>query len=330
MHRTATFYDLKITARGMSRAEGREDDYEADPKSLREMVGYVDQLFRGGDRLVKKGQSDKSARIYLSDMRLEGSRIVFLVNRSDPNAPDAVSSDPDNKSRVVHEKPPGHGGDYSAHVVINLDPVIGDNYYLCVIETVYGSGLHASSIVDYLRYVVRHCRKQFKSDFMIAHSSGAKSPRGKPILVNWVHFVELQGHPSDAFEQDLSSGTLSGIELLSFSEEGAAWDEKGGIVERKRSVELRPNPDMLGDINAAIRQVRNKIFKNGQEYKHIRLRFKNEAGEPKDATIASESGKLIDSHKYVRRHNIYAPMANTTSFESISSFILKEIIALME
>ncbi|GLX14763.1 hypothetical protein Pstr01_30020 [Pseudomonas straminea] len=329
MHRTATFYDLRITARGMSRAEGKEDDYEADPKPLRELVGYIEQLYNGGDRIVKKGQSDKTARIYISDFKYEGERAVFLINRSDPNAPDAVSSDPDIKSRVVHEKPPGHGGDYSAHVVINLDPVKGDNYYLCVLETVYGSGLHASSMAEYLRYLIRRCRLEFKDKFKIAHSSRAKTAKGEEIMVNWNHFVELQGHPSEDFERDINAGTLSGMELVSFSEVGAAWDERGGIVEHKRSIQLKPAPDKLGDIAAAIRQVRNKVYKNGKEYDHIRISFKNEAGEPRDATIASDTGQLVDSHKYVKRHIIHAPMVNTTSLERVSPFILKEVLALM-
>ena len=71
-------------------------------------------------------------------------------------------------------------------------------------------------------------------------------------------------------------------------------------------------------------------MRNKKEYKHIRLRFKNEDGEPKDATIDANTGKLIDSHKYVRRHVIDAPLVNTNSFEKINSFILKEVLALME
>lgn len=329
MHRTATFYDLKVTAQGITRVEGYEVNFEADPKSMKELAAQILKLHAGGDRIVKKGRSDKAARYYLSDARVENNRFILLINRSDPTAPDAVSTDPDSKSRVVHEKPPGHGGDYSAHVVIELRPVKGDNYYLCVIETIYGSGLHVSSVSDYLRFVIRHCRKQFPSEYLIPHISKAVDENGKPVMVHQMHVIEMQGHPSEEFEKDLNGGTLSGIELLNFSQEGAVWDERGGIVERKRSVELRPQQDKLGDISAAIRQLRNKMVKSGEEYRHIRLRFKNEAGEPKDATIATENGKLVNSDKYVKRHHISAPLVNTNSLEAISASILKEVIALM-
>lgn len=329
VHRTATFYDVKITARGLSRAEGKSADFESDPKSMSEIAAHIEKLFISGDRIIKKGRTDKSAKYYLSDMRIQNKQLILLINRSDPGAPDAVSTDPEIKSRVVHEKPPGHGGDYSTHVVINIEPVKGDNYYLCVIETVYGSGLHASSVGDYLRFIVRHCKKQFPSEYAVAHIDGIVSSTGKPVLVHLVHFIEMQGHPSEEFENDLKTGTLSAIDLLNFSKEGAAWDEQGGIVERKRSVELRPQKDMLGDLASTLRTLRNKVTVQHEEYKHIRLRFKNEAGEPKDATVSTETGKLVDSHKYVRRHTISALMVNTASLDTINPFILKEVLALM-
>lgn len=330
MLRTATFYDIKITAAGVSKIKGFETDFEADPKSMLELATLMQQLQDGGDQILKKGRSPKSARYYLSDMSIKDNRLILLVNRSDPTAPDSVSTDPDNKSRLVHTKPPGHGGDYSAHVVIELEPVKGDNYYLCVIETIYGSGLHVSSVTDYLRFVINHCRKQFPEEFLIPHNSKAVDDKGQPVMVRLMHTVELQGHPSEEFEKDLQGGTLSEVELLNFSKEGAVWDEKGAIVERKRSVQLRPQPDKMGDIATAIRGLRNKVAKDGSEYDHIRLRFKNEAGEPKDATIATDTGKLVNSDKYVKRHYIDGSLVNTTSLDSISLSIIKEVFKIME
>ncbi|MGX0890919.1 hypothetical protein AB7M22_002927 [Pseudomonas sp. ADAK2 TE3594] len=330
MHRTATFYDLKISALGISRAKDNLALFDADPKTLTEIHSHIETLFNNGDKIVKRGRNDKSAKIYLSDMKIKDDKLILLINRSDPGAPDSVSSDPDNKSRVVHEKPPGHGGDYSAHVVFNLNPAKGDNYYICTIETVYGSGLHASSISDYIKHLVRACKKQFPDQYMIPNINGAKTARGKPLMVHLLHEIEFQGHPSPEFEADLEGGTLSSMQLLNFSKEGAVWDDKGGITERVRVVELRPQQDMLGSIAASLRQVRNKIIVNKEEYKHIRLRFRNEEGAPKDAIISADTGKLVDNHKYVKRHVITAPLVNTNSFETINPFILKEVLGLME
>jgi hypothetical protein len=323
MHRTATFYDLKISAVGLSRAEGNQAFFDTDPRSLREICDDISQLYNTGDRIVKKGYTDTSPKLYLADIKHQRDKIIFLINRSDPSAPDAVSTDPDAKSRVVHAKPPGHGGDYSAHVVITIDPVIGDDHYLCVIETVYGSGLHASSVSDYIKYLVRACKKQFPSKYMIPNINGAKTSKGKPLMVNLVHSIEFQGHPSEEFEQDLKNGTLSSIQLLSFSNEGAVWDDKGDIKERVRTIELRPEKGLAKSLASTVRQVRNQVIRNKKEYQHVRLRFKNEDGEPKDATISADNGKLIDSHRYVKRHVIQAPLVNTNSFDAINTFILK-------
>lgn len=328
MHRTATFYDLKITARGVSRANENLADFEADPKSLREIYGLVDQLFKGGDTLLKKGRSDKAARYYLSDMEVRDERLVLLINRCDPNAPDAVSSDPENKSRVVHTKPPGHGGDYSAHVIIPLDPIKGDNYYLCVVETVFGSGLHASSIMDYLKFIFAHCRKHFPEQFMIPNIDNARDADGNRLMVRHLHSVELQGHPSTEFQQELETGVLTGIELLDFSEHGAVWDDKGAVFEVAKSVALRPDRTLAGNLASMLRQVRNKASET-QEYSQMRVRFKNQKGEARDATINPDTGNLIDESKYVKRHNITAPLVNTASLDKINNGIVREMLALM-
>lgn len=331
MHRTATFYDLKITSRGNSRSNEHAVDFEATPKSLMELYSFVKQLFDSGDPILQKGRTEKSVRMYLSDIELRDTKLILLVNKSDPTAPDAVSTDPENKSRVVHEKPPNHGGDYSAHVVIDLKPVKGDNYYLCVIETVYGSGLHASVIAGYIRNVLRACKKQFPDEFKVAHISGVRDKHGNPVMINHIHFVELQGHPSEEFEKDLEGGTLGDIELLDFSEQGAQWDEQGAVLEKARTVKLHPEKKIIGELGRVIAQVRNKALGNEEKpYSQMRIRFKNDKEEPREATISTDTGYLIDEKKYVKRHVIRTELVNTASVASISNAIVKEVISLME
>lgn len=328
MHRTATFYDLKITARGLSRVEGNEADFEADPKSLLDFYNYISRLFEGGDRVLKKGRTEKSAKYYISDLSLKEGNFIILINRSDPKAPDPVSSEPESKSRVVHAKPPGHGGDFSAHVIIPIVPVKGDNYYLCVIETVYGSGLHASSIADYLSFVLRYCRLQFKEDFLVKNNNGACDSSGRPLMVRHIHRVELQGHPSSEFQQELKEGRLVGIELLDFSEKGASWDDKGAVFEEVRAVKLKPKKSVSEGLSTIVDKIRNKAAQE-DEYSQVRVRFNNAKGEPRDATVDVVTGGLINEHKYVKRHNIDSSMVNTASLERINGIIVRQMINLM-
>ncbi|AXP04304.1 hypothetical protein DZG01_15415 [Pseudomonas fluorescens] len=165
---------------------------------------------------------------------------------------------------------------------------------------------------------------------MIPNINGAKNARGEPVMVHLLHQIEFQGHPSVEFENDLNGGTLSSIQLLNFSEEGATWDDAGAVKERLRTIELRPEPGLIASVASSVRQIRNKITKNQVEYKQMRLRFKNGDGEPREATISADSGKLIDNDKYIKRHTISAPLVNTNSFEVANNFIINEVLALME
>ncbi|MEB8055776.1 hypothetical protein [Pseudomonas fulva] len=329
MHRTATFVDIKIDSHGISRSNDNPIIFDADPKSMEALSQQMLKLWNGGNRFVKKGRSEKAARLYLADLEVKDNRLILLINRSDPTAPDSVSSDPDNKSRVVHRKPANHGSEYSAHVVIGIHPTVGDNYYLCIIETVFGSGLHLSSISDYLKSVIKFLRMQFKDEYLIPHAAGVKDKKGDPVMVRHVHTLELQGHPSSSFQTDLETGTLSGIDLINFSGSGATWDDKGTITEHQRIVQLKPASGLVGSAGSALRQVRAKVSKTHTEYQHMRVRFKTESGESKDATINSDTGKLVDLDKYIKRHTIPSPISDTTSFDKINQSIIKSIIALM-
>ncbi len=329
MHRTATFVDIKIESFGITRAKEYPIIFDADPKSMRTLADQMLQLWNGGNQLVKKGRTSSSARVYLADFELKDDKLILLVNRSDPTAPDAVSSDPENKSRVVHRKPVNHGSEYSAHVVIGLDPVLGDNYYLCIIETVYGSGLHLSSITNYLKFIIAFLRKEFEEEYKLPHAAGVKLKNGDPVMVRHVHTLELQGHPSESFQADLNSGVLSGIDLINFSGNGATWDDKGAITEYQKIVQLKPTAGLIGSAAAAVRQVRQRVSITHTEYQHMRVRFRTESGESKDATIASDTGKLVDLDKYVKKHTIPSPISDTNSFEKINRAIIKSIFALM-
>lgn len=58
MHRTATFYDLKLTAKGYSRSEEYAADFEAAPKTLLELYSFIKQVFDGGDQIIQKGRTE--------------------------------------------------------------------------------------------------------------------------------------------------------------------------------------------------------------------------------------------------------------------------------
>ncbi|MDV6770558.1 hypothetical protein FA539_13840 [Pseudomonas aeruginosa] len=70
--------------------------------------------------------------------------------------------------------------------------------------------------------------------------------------------------------------------------------------------------------------------KDDASYFQMRIRFKNEKEESREATISTDTGYLIDEKKYVKKHVIRAEIVNTASLEVISNVIVKEVISLME
>ncbi|WP_137218208.1 hypothetical protein [Pseudomonas koreensis] len=315
--RTVFFYDLIIAARGNSRAKDNEADFAAVPKSLNEILSDVHSLHLAGDNFLQKGYSAQADSFYLADMVVSSDRVVLLVNRSDPSAPDAVSSNPDLKTRVVHNKPDGHGGEYSAHIILYVNPVRGDNHYLCVFESAYGSGLSATSIKSYLAHIVRHCKKQKPTSYKVVNISGATDKKGQRLQVGLYHEIDFRGHPSKQFQRDLSGGRLSSIELVSFSEVGATWDDRGFVTEKKRSVILEPKADLIGDVLTTLKGIRNKITTQHKEYAQIRVKFKTEQGDAKDAVLSSDTGELYAADSYVRKQTISASTVNYNSFDKV-------------
>ncbi|WP_434134393.1 hypothetical protein JQR88_11030 [Pseudomonas luteola] len=325
--RTVYFYDIILSAKGKSRAEGNTADFSTHPKSLRDIASHISQLYLAGDNFLQKGYAANSPSNYIQDFRLEKDRAIFLINRSDPSAPDSVSSDPTTKSRIVHKKPNDHGGEYSAHIILFLDAYIGQNQYLCIFESAYGSGLNATTIHSYIGHIIRHCKKQLADNYKIPNINRAVDKNGDPLMVHHIHDVTFRGHPSDQFVKDLENGQLSSVELVSYSGVGAAWDERGFVKERKRTVTLEPSADLIGDTMSALRGIRNTITKQHQEYKQIRLKFVTESGDTKDATMLSDTGILEAPEAYVKKHSLNMGLIKTNSFDEIQELIIKKMVS---
>lgn len=328
--RNVFFYDLILTARGNSRAKGNEADFVTAPKSLSEVLADIQVLHSGGDNFLQKGYSANADSMYLADMSVQKDRVVLLVNRSDPSAPDAVSSNPDLKTRVVHTKPHGHGGEYSAHIILYVNPVRGDNHYLCIFESAYGSGLSATSIKSYLAHLFRHLKKQKPKEYSVANNNGATDKKGRRLMVGLYHEIDFRGHPSKQFQRDLSTGRLSSIELVSFSEEGATWDDRGFVTERRRSVILEPKSELIGDVLGTLRGIRSKISSQHKEYAQIRVKFKTESGDAKDAVLSSDTGELFAADSYIRKQTINAATVNYNSFDEVQVGVIACIDQLLK
>lgn len=323
--RNVTYYDLCLRARGKSRAEGNIADFPTKPKPLIEIIEYIQTQFKLGDNFLWKSQGNEPIKIVIKDLDVIDGFLVLLINKSDPSIPDFVSSDPEAGERNVYKKPKNHGGETSAHVLLKPEPIRGDNYYYCMIESSHGSGLTASGIAPYLAHIIRHCKKIYPSNFKIENQDGSVDKKGNINRVNWNHEVDLQGHPSESFVNDLKQGTLSGIELIDHETIGSRWDESGFVTERRKIIEMEVKKELIGDSWKTVKSVLGNARNNGLS--QMRVRFTNANGENKDALLSTDTGHLADDKKYVKKHRISAQNTpSTASFETINRAIVNEII----
>ena len=317
------FFDMHISARGKLSKRDDPIDFLAAPKDFSEIAEDVDQMFRNGDNLLQSGYTDKSASHYLKDFRIDDDNIIFLVNRCDPNGPDMATSNPVEKEHMVHSKPLGHGVDYSAHVVVKRVPVRGREYYLCVIETLVGSGLNATVIKSYLKHVVRKCRAEFPKKYQIPDISDPK------IKVRHVHDVEFQGHPSDSFINDIENGHLSGIQAIRYRGKEGVLDTVGGISEQYRSIKFKVDTAFVSDVADSLKTLRNTILREYKEYSELRVGFRTADDQNKTAKISMDTGNLVDAEHYTKKFELKSIAVNQTSYTDISDAIIKEIMSYM-
>ncbi|WP_431494855.1 hypothetical protein [Pseudomonas brassicacearum] len=330
--RVATFFDMKLHARGRSRAEGNTADFPARPKSLLEIKDLVESLFQSGDIFLSKGHSDKADKYYIAHSDTVDGHWVLLINRCDPSAPDSVYSNPESKERTVNEKLPGQGSEYSAHLILNLQPVKGSDYYFCIIEAAYGSGLGSSAITSYFAHIIRHCKKQKPHLFRIPNIDGSRDKKGGQNVVHLVHDVELHGHISETFKSDLQSGALGGIELISYKSVGDKWDDAGFVKEKHRIIKLDLEKDLIGDAVKTVADVLRKAKAKGDGIAQMRVSFKDGSGSANSALLSVDTGQLAtDGGRYLKRYSISsANNVSSASIEQVNHAIVKEVLKSLE
>ncbi len=323
--RVATFFDMKLYARGRSRAEGNTADFPAKPKTMQEIKQYVESLMDGGDNFLSKGHSDKSDKYYIAHTDTVDGYWVLLINRCDPSAPDSVYSNPESKERKVNEKLPGQGAEFSAHLILDLKSVKGGDYYFCMIEAAHGAGLGSSAISSYFAHVIRHCKKQMPLTFKIPNIDGSCNKKGQANLVHLTHDVELHGHISDTFKKDLQSGALGGIELISYEAVGGKWDNAGFVKEKHRVIKLELKRDLIGDAVKTVSDVLRNAKTGG--ISEMRVSFKDGSGSPNSALLSVDTGQLATDGRYLKRYYI-SPSNNVSSasIEQVNHAIVKEVL----
>jgi len=290
--RLITFFDLKLIAYGLADRQ----KYALPAFPLNALITKI-QALKAADQCPSwKG---KSEIIYLADLNVDPARTraVLLINVSDKAAADTVYSAPERGHRRVLAKVGDEGSDYSAHVVIRLNPQ--DGAYLTILELT--PGLASGKIGRYLTHLFKFCSRIDRAAFTQPHPNNAVDRQGRPIMVVTRHVAQLDGHPSDDLLRDLDAGTLSSIELIDKRNENLPWDAAGRTKEVARTILLKPG-QIAGTNLDRIRDALTRGHRN--HYREARVRFRTQSSIGRSVLLETEHMNLANDSKFVKKEKL--------------------------
>lgn len=290
--RLVTFFDLKLSAYALADRQ----KYVIPPLPLDQIIAKVEALKVANICPSLKG---KNETIYLADIAIDAAnqRAVLLINLSDKAASDTVYSDPDSAQYRILQKVGNEGSDFSAHVVINLNPV--DHAFMTLLEVT--PGLASGKVTRFLTFLFKFCAKVDPVAFKQRHPNNAVDQHGNAILVVTRHVASLVGHPSAAFLQDIQQGTLGMIELIDKRNENLPWDNVGRMREVARSVKLKPGP-IAGTNIDRIRDAAARAFRDN--YSEARIQFTTASKIGRTVVLETEHLNFAQESIFVRKEKL--------------------------
>lgn len=271
------------------------------PKSAKDLASYIHGAFNAGyaERQYKNGKE----WVYIADMRFseDGKQAHILVNKTDKLGADHSVYHPVNKKRRFFDKQDGEGNEHSAHIVWNLEKSPPHNNHLFLLESAVG--LSSGTIVSFFNHVLREVAKKNRAAFQVPHPDGSKDRRGEPRKVNYSCKIELHGHLSKSFEEDLKAGKINEIEIYSETQRDEPFDDHGHAREHRRSVFLEEKPEHKSKGNLSLLK---SVFKKSvtEDYEFARVAFRTEEDIPRTVRLHTETGRIINDALYVKKAKI--------------------------
>lgn len=260
---------------------------------------------------------------YITEIDLYSDRCEMLLGFSDPNAADPTFNDRPAKKRRVVQKVNNEGLEHSAHVVWHYENQT--NSTPCAFYLEGAAGLSSTAIVRFVNKLIRDYAKAYPNHFTVLDPTGAHDANGAPKRIAVRPRLELRGHPSAEFINDLKTGEISELELLTESNAANVWDANGYAIEEHRGVLLKPSPlkhvpkakkFMDGVLNAAVKR----------DYEKSRVVFKTAGNIRKDIKFYTSNYHLVNDLKYVKKSRITGLGGKLpNAFDAMHTPILTEI-----
>lgn len=302
--------------------------------SLNELMEKIVALRECNNVNVLLGSGENQKEIYLAEVEQDELNDCWklLINITDTTLADEVHREigGSDDTRKVFSKMEGVGTDFSSHIMIKSTPQLNGSWVVLLEQS---SALPVKFVSRYFNELFRRLTQTCKEDFQVNHPKNAVDRNGDVKKINTYCNCHFNGHISQQFQDDLNSGTLKTITLIT----GRIDSIDGYDVQKHTSVK---------EVQLPIRIDKNEILKAGGNYKwfdrlrkndakelnmqEIKVSFRDDGDVPHTAKIDIDSGCLIDGDKYVKKVKItdFTDMLTTsvdTFYKPIMSKMLEHL-----
>lgn len=261
--------------------------------------------------------------LYVTKWEAGTKYIKILINKSDKNIADPIFTIPSKRARRTAAKQPDEGQDFSAHVVVKF-PQNAEDPALMLVEQC--SGLNATTIAILLRSILRQAKSYSPDDFVQRHPDGSIDEKGQPLTYNVLHGVDIVGHPSDSFIDELTRGQIHSLELITERFTRSGIDTGNYFIEHKESLMLTPS-QKINRPRDIYKYIKNLVVNNSKKYGGARLKFS--VPESKiEKTVNLDTANGLPEH-YVKKDLMQNfTFALQSSYEDFNEEILKIMLFL--
>lgn len=258
---------------------------------------HMHALMVSGDSAQRSASGHRKIRIAdMTAIEPDTRFVTLLLHINDINAPDAMFCDIDTDDHRSEAKKPNEGRPETVHLMIDCES--SNNIYMGLLEV--GDRLNRGQVERYLNRLLRKIRKNNKDAFTYNHPDGAII-NGKPHRASVKPRIELNGHLSEEFLEEIKKGKLSGISLVSWSEKHIGTGETKLIKPIHSELRLSPvtswQDDKVGCITDAMKMAKKR------EYAAVKVMFKSEDGSPHTCEIDAQTGSARNDG-FIKRSRI--------------------------
>lgn len=293
-------------------------------QSLRWFMSRIYKLFY--ENKTSRWGRDKIRKVRIckmSEVSDEAQSVTLLLHLNDREGPDAAFCDMTTDKQREEHKGDTEGRPETVHVLFKLHSDAPDgNRYSVMLEV--GSKLNRASVERYFNWLLKEVKREEPKAFEYPNPDGSQD-KGKPRMVKVMPRAVLEGHLSEEFQEEIASGKLSGISLISREVKHLGTGETPLVKPVVSEIKLAPAQQSWREAPMAAVRDALRIGKKA-EYASAKISFQSEDGVGHSCEIDTDTGNVrgdgFIKKKRIRRTDIIFKEAEE-SIHDVIEFSMK-------